>query len=256
MITVRTAGCPVQGRAYFDQDYWASSRFDFQVAPPAGTPDHWDFTLDRQGEITPEHYIALRSGQSLLPYGRAAETTIRATLWRYDTLEERVTFHDLDLRPLADDWMTRHGVAERFLDLKSARTATTPSGITITLPAQQLDSMPCLNGNGNALFIRIQTTPDDRNAVLPESPLYRKYRKPARIFLGCEKPDGMVFYEADNTYKTIAVDIPELRTATHLDSLTLIVRQRVNLQCVPVAVTLPVSREGLNRPRPEHLIGR
>ena len=172
--------------------------------------------------------------------------TIHATLHEFDTYEERVTFHDLDLAPLADDFATKNGDSPRFLALKSAFTATTPSGIQITLPAQNVqhfeDMFSSYNGNPNALFIRIHTSPNQHLVVLPQSPLYKKYPKRVSIALDCVKPNSMVSYQADNTYKIIAVGLPNLKTVTHLDTLTLIVRQRVDLKSVPVTLTVPIDR--------------
>jgi hypothetical protein len=247
LTTSTWAGCKVQARAYIDPTVWQSSRFDMTVVNPAEGDVHWDFTLDWEHTTQPYYYTGLSRGQSRLPYGKAKQTTIHATLFRYSTLEERVTFHNLDLCPLAtDDNEAKSGSTPRFLALKSAVTATTPSGIQITLPAQNVkhfhDMFSNFNGNPNALFIRIETTPDQREVVLPLSPLYQKYHKPLSIQLACDQPDMMVFYQADNTDKTIAVGLPNLRTVMHLDFLTIVVRQRVNTLVLPIAVRLPVSR--------------
>ena len=245
--TTTWAGCKVQARAYIDPTVWASSRFDMAVLTPAESGAQWDFTLDWEHDTQPYYYTSLSRGQSRLPYGKAKQTTIHATLFRYSTLEERVTFHNLDLSPIAtDDMEAKSGSTPRFLALKSAVTATTPSGIQITLPAQNVqhfdDMFSNYNGTADALFIRIETTPNQRKAVLPLSPLYQKYHKPLSIELDCDKPNMMVFYQADNTYKIIAVGLPNLRTVMHLDSLTLVVRQRVNTLKLPIAVRLPVFR--------------
>jgi len=240
------AGCKVQARAYIDHSIWESSRFDMSVLNPAKSAIRWDFTLGWEHETQPYRYTSLSHGQSRLPYGKAKETTIYATLCQYDTMEERVTFHNLDLCPLEDEWETTPGVTPRFLALRSAVTATTPSGIQITFPAQNVkhfnDMFSGYNGNANALFVQIETKPNQREVVLPLSPLYHKYKKPCLIQLDCDQPNLMVFYQADNTYKIIAVGLPNLKTVMHLDSLTLVVRQRVNLQQVPIAVRLPISR--------------
>ena len=52
----------------------------------------------------------------------------------------------------------------------------------------------------------------------------------------------MVWYTADNTFTKIAVGMPDLKTITHLDTLTLIVRQWVDLKSVPVTLTVPIDR--------------
>ena len=69
------------------------------------------------------------------------------------------------------------------------------------------------------------------------------YGKPLRIQLDCDKPNFMVFYQADNTYKKIAIGLPDLKTVSHIDALTIVVRQRANVEEVPVTLTLPIYRK-------------
>ena len=244
MTTSTWAGCRVQARAYVDPTVWASSRFDMAVVNLPNSPARWDFTLDWEHFTEPLRYTAV-TAQSRLPYGKAKVTVIHATLCQYAALEERVTFHDLDLTPLADDWETQAGGTPRFLALKSAVTATTPSGIQITLPAQNVQHFRGMfsgfNGNPNALFVRIKTTPNQPETILPLSPLYRKYHKP--ILIQINNADNSYAYSSaypDNTATTIGINLPNLRTVMHLDTLTLIVRQRVNLKKVPIAVCVPI----------------
>lgn len=228
------------------QSLWHASRFDMEVSKLPSGPGQWDFTLDWEGQTTPYYYTSLCNGQSRLPYGKAKRTVVKATLWHFDTLDERVTFHNLDLLPLVEDAGTKFGVTPRFLVLKYAVSATCPSGVQITLPAQNVQKFDaifsCYNGNANALFIKVETTPPQREAVLPLSPLYREYKKPVTIHLDCDPPNLMVFYQADNTYNIIAVGLPNFKMVQHLDSLTLVVRQRVSLKRIPIALNLPVFR--------------
>ena len=240
------AGCQVQARAYVDPTVWESSRFEMAVVNPVNSPTHWDFTLDWEHFTQPQRYTAVNS-QSRLPYGKAKVTIIHATLCQYETLEERVTFHNLDLAPLADDWETKQGVTPRFLALPFAVTATTPSGIQITLPAQNVqhftEMFSGFNGDPNALFIRIKTTPNQPETILPSSPLYRKYHKP--VLIQINNADDLYHYSndyPDNTAKIVGINLPNLRTVMHLDTLTLIVRQRVNLKEIPIAVRVPIFR--------------
>lgn len=246
LTTSTWAGCQVQARAYVDPMVWESSRFDMAVVNPPNSPTRWDFTLDWEHFTDPQRYTAVNS-QSRLPYGKAKTTTIHATLCQYAILEERVTFHDLDLNPLADDWDTKHGETPRFLALPSAVTATTPSGIRITLPAQNVqhftDMFSGFNGPIDALFIRIETMPNQPETILSLSPLYRKYYKP--VLIQINNADNLYHYsnaDADNTATIMGINLPNLRTVMHLNALTLIVRQRVNLKEVPVAVRVPISR--------------
>lgn len=241
---VTASGCKVRARAYVDHEQrpQEQSRYDIGILEPPKGAGQWDLTLDR--EIDPQHYTNLSGAFSPTSYGALRQATIHAMLWHYDTLEERVTFHNLELGPL-DQKAGAPDVTPRYLSLKSPLSVTTPSGIRVTFPAQGAETLGRVfrnyNGNRNALFIQLETTPNQRLILLPKSLLCRKYGQPVRIQLDCVQPNHMVFYKADNTYKTIAVGLPNLRTATHLDSLTLILRQRINLRSRPLAIRVPIS---------------
>lgn len=241
---VTKGGCEVRVRAYVDHEQrpQEQSRYDIEIVGAPKGSARWDLTVDREPD--PQHLTNLSGAFSHVPYGAARQTMIHATLWQYDTLEERVTFHNLELGPLAQKSGDPH-VTPRYLALKSPLSVTTPSGIRVTFPVQGAETLERVfrnfNGNPNALFIQIETTPSRRLIVLPKSSLCRKYGKPVRIQLDCEKPNFMVFYKADNTYKIIAVGLPNLRTVTHLDTLTIILRQRVNQRPRPLAIRVPVS---------------
>ena len=253
-------GCVVWAQAYTNKAYGpkGSSRYTLQLLQTPKNSHQWDLTAP---EFSNEHSINIDSPNPH-PYGRKRRTTLYATLHQYDVYEERVTFHNLDLGPVAFDLFGKPSselfgdpvsrphhmptVTPRYLVLKEPITETTPSGTAITLPAQGEETLQQVfmnfNGNASALFIQIRTSPSQKLTVLPLSPLYKKYPKPVRITLDCVKPNGMVWYMADNTFKTIAVDMPHLNTATHLDTLTLIVRQRVDLSAVRVMLTVPIDR--------------
>ncbi len=253
-------GCVLWAQAYTNKAYGprGSSRYTLQIFQTPRNSHQWNLTAP---EFPNEHSINIDS-PSPHPYGQRRRTTLYATLHQYDTYEERVTFHDLDLGPVGFNLFGEPSskvfgnpvsrphhmptVTPRYLVLTKSVTATTPSGITITLPAQEKETLEKVfmnfNGNAGALFIQIRTSPSQKLAVLPLSPLYKKYPKPVRITLDCVKPNGMVWYMADNTFKTIAVDLPHLNSVMHLNTLTLIVRQRVDLRWVPVTLTVPIDR--------------
>ena len=246
-------GCTVRAQAYTDKAYHPkeSSRFTLEIVRTQKDSYNWDFTLDENPNY---HYTNLHGGISPVPYGSKKQATVHAVLHQYDIYEERVMFKNLDLGPLSSGIFgstssgtkQKFDITPRYLALKEPVTATTPSGISITLPAQGAETLEKVflnfNGNPNALFIRIETSPNQREVLLPESPLYKKHKKPVHIKLECPQPNSMVWYMADNTFKTIAVGLPNLKTVTHLDTLTLIIRQRVDLQSIPVAIKVPISR--------------
>lgn len=250
---VARGGCVVQAEAYIDKAYRPkeSSRFALDIVRTPKDSYQWDFTLDEDPNY---HYTHMSGAVSPVPYGTKQKTTIHAILHQYDTCDERVTFKNLNLGPLSSSifGVATSGTKQKFdstpryLLIKEPVTATTLSGISITLPAQGSETLTkvfsCFNGNPNALIIQINTSPNQPEVVLPESPLYKRHGKPVRIKLDCPWPDVMVSYTADNTFKTIAVGVPDLKTVTHLDTLTLIVRQRVELQSVPISIQAPISR--------------
>ena len=137
----------------------------------------------------------------------------------------------------------------QFTRLSEPQTVETPSGITVTLPIQ--GAQTTLGGfNGpmdNALFVNIDVSPDQREVTLPDSPLYKKYEKPVTIQLKTPAPNSMIWDSADNTFNTVVIYTPNLKTFKRLDSLTLIVRQRVELQTIPVSIEVPVERPTAKR---------
>ena len=245
---VAKGGCVLRAQAYKERDYYGLgsprysvvSRYDLEIVRMPKTSCQWDYTLDEDPD---EHYTNLE-GISPVPYGTKKHTILYATLHQYDIYEERVTFKDLNLEPFPARVKQKFYFTPRFLLLKQAVTATTPSGVSLTLPIQGAATPANFNGGGNpdALFIQIHTSPNQREALLPNSPLFKKYGKPVRIKLECTPPNTLVWYRADNTYKTIAIGLPDLAKATHLNALTLIVRQRVDLQSIPVSIRVPISR--------------
>ena len=239
------SGFVLTAQAYKDKVYAPKeqSRYKFSIVQTPKGSTQWDFTLDDDPDFHFAHDVS--GAVSPIPYGRSRLMTIHATLHEYDTCEEQITFHDLDLGTSSD--LIARTMPCRYLALKNPVTATTPSGIAITLPAQGEDTVDELfqgpfEGNFNALFLRIHTSPNQQLVALPQSPLYKKYPKPVRVALDCPAPNYMVWYTADNTFTKIAVGLPNLKTVTHLDTLTLIVRQRVDLRSVPVTLTVPIDR--------------
>ena len=254
---VATGGCVIRAKADVERSYYGKraipysleSRYSLEIIRTPKNAYHWDLTLAED----PSDHSTNVNGISRVPYGAKRYTTLRATLHQYDSYEERVSFKNLDLVPLSPRLGTAPAKPEwadltpRCLSLKEPVTLTTPSGISITLPAQGAETLEKVfsnfNGNANALFIQINTSPDKALVALLKSPLWRKHGKPVRIKLECPPPNFMVWYMADNTYKTIAVGLPHLRAVTRLDALTLIVRQRVDLRSVPISIRVPISRD-------------
>lgn len=251
-MLVEKAGCVLKASAYIDPSLLPgtktnpASRFDLQLFQPAGDRFHWDFVLpDEPNQPLDNISRAYGAGD----YRGQTRAVIRVTLRQFDLLEERVTFKDLDLEPVAPVHLGKTAMPSgpRFLALKEARTLTTPSGISVTLPASKPltadDFNSIFNGNIGALWVPIQVTPNTKLvSPLPDSPLFRRHGRAITIKLEVPEPEFLVSYAADNTYTALKIGIPNLKTATHLDELTLIVRQRTDLQSVPVEIQVPVYK--------------
>lgn len=239
--------CTLRARAFVDKDYHQndSSRFSLKIARTQKDTYNWDFTLDGDS-----YHNTNVDDVSPVPYGNHKHTTIRALLHQYDYYDERVTFKNLDVRSLG---MTSSGIKgnsegfPRLLLLKKPVTLTTPSGISVTLLAQGEKDIEKLlmdfNGNIRALFIQIEISPNKHKVVLPQSPLYKEHKKPVRVKVGYPFPHYhyTAWHLADSKYNTFPIDLPNLKTLKHLDSLTLIVRQRVELQSLPVSIKVPIT---------------
>ena len=239
-------GVTLKARTYTDH---LDSRYDLSIAK---TPDDglkWDFTLDYRPS---DHMKGTFGAFHPTSYADDKTTILRATLHQYEVHEERVTFKGLDIGPTQVANSNNYpmffgpGSPARFLQLAQPQTIVTPSGISVTLPAQGAqtarDFIRDFNGNVDALFLKVNVSPDEREVTLPNSPLYKRFPKPVSIKLETPEPNLMVYYMADNTFKTLKIGLPNLTTTARLDSLTLILRQRVELQTIPVAIEVPVER--------------
>ena len=245
-------GVTLRARAYTDRSVALkyASRYDMSIAKAPDDGRKWDFTLDDRPK---DHITGSISGAFYqTTYNNKPTAILRATLHQYEVYEERVTFKDLELGPITP---TKPGIypgfsgsfKPRYLEVSGPQTVVTPSGISVTLPAQDATVLQrvfggSFIGNAGALFLDIDVQPDAREVTLPDSPLYKRFPRPVSIKLETLRPNSMVWYMADNTFKTLAIGLPNLGTKTRLDSLTLIVRQRVELQTIPIAIEVPVER--------------
>ncbi len=241
---VKRNGYTLKARAYVDASR-LPSRYDLRLIQPKKAPYRWDFVIPGSNFPRTEALASVGTAD----YRTQKQATIRATLRQYETYEEKVTFKNLPLAPIDPTY-----APSRVLSLSQARSITTPSGITITLPAQSDDAMPPgIAGDPNVIFIRVDVTPGDKIITsLPNSPLWRKHHRPVSLQVGKKVllPWGEEFYYQDLplNYGLVAVSIPNLKTATRLDELTLKVRQRANLQTVPVAIQVPISKPAPKKP--------
>ena len=182
-------------------------------------------------------------------------------LHQFETYDEPVTFHNVAVR--------NDGSADRpgdqrvyFLSLPRPLTVTTPSGITVTLPAQGGSFQPTPFGGALNFFVTVRPAPrvEPTAYPLPKSPLARRFGKPVAISFAFPPPyrlSGHSYGEnglpasyalslPDNpAWRPTALGVPSLPFHTSLPTVlkdfTLIVRQRVALKTIPMTFTLPIA---------------
>jgi hypothetical protein len=235
-------GCIMRASAYVDHN--SRSRYSLEILQTPRGARRWGFTLSDAPNRMQDTKVS--GAISRVPYSGKKETTIRGTLHEYAVFDERVTFKNVKLGPLLEKTPGMMNISPRYLEIPQALTATTRSGVRVTLPAQGFDTLRQVlinvNGNLNALFVQIRVTPNERVVKLPQSPLYQQFRKPLRLTLDVSKPNQLLSSGANNASTLIAIGLPDLKTATRFDEFTLIVRQRVNLRSIPLALAVPISR--------------
>ena len=245
--TVRVEGVRIFAAAYFDRGggHPVSSRYAVQIESKPAGPLHWDLCnpLWEMGSAGGDQGII--GEESTTPYRyRQHHALVTCRLRQYDELEEKVTFHDLTLsRGMGFIGSPGFG----FLMVTKPQTATTSSGIIVTLPVQNAATfMPggvfVYNGPPGVVFARVRLSPGENRNVLPTSPLWQRHHVPVSIRLGVAAPVFMNSNSGSSSWPQITLTLPDPK-ATHLDSLTLIVHQRADLQSVPLAFRVPITQQ-------------
>ena len=248
---VKRAGVTLKARAYISPGMPVkyASRYDLEIVKTPNNGFQWDYSVEDEADNKYNRYRQLYGFTREKSYNNKKTATIRLTLRKYETYNEKLVFKSLDLlalnRPNNNGKKTPYYPTSRFLDLKTPRTLTTPSGISVTLLAKP--GAMSADGNARAIFIAIKTSPTQLQVVLPKSPLYKKFGKPVSIQIESLAPNFMVSSFVDNTSDTLAVGFPDLYKVSRLDALTLVVRQRADLQAIPIAIELPVERPAKSR---------
>lgn len=192
------------------------------------------------------------------PY-RSASRYVRADceLRQFETYDERVTFHDVVVKQDAHDVPHSRDKAY-YVVVPHPLTVTTPSGISVTLPVQgqaRPDMMFI-----NTLNFHLSVPPVEHPTRPAHSPLCLQFGKPVQITI-LSSPTSTLYGQTDakgGSYYHLALpanpkwswrlprkeliripvyaDLP-----TTLKDFTVIVRQRVDIQVIPMTFTVPVS---------------
>jgi hypothetical protein len=170
--------------------------------------------------------------------------TLRTALQQFAKREEKVTFRDLNIKTVGAK------PPLNYVMLARSRTLTTPSGLTLTLPAQGIWPPPRY-GQGYDDGPRLRLTlvgPASQVPSLPGSPLFQKYHKPVLLDVWPDEiigDDGKPLPRSgssggDSHHYEVRLEKSQPHL-THLRSLTVTVTQRVLLHETPVQFTLPVG---------------
>jgi len=238
--TVQVQGARVSAAAYFDRTNGPPtvSRYAVQIKSKPPGPLRWELYNPLWGMGDAGGSQDIIGQESAAPYRpRQRQALITCRLRQYDEMEERVTFHDLTLVRV---------IGFGFLTVTKPQTATTPSGITVTLPVQNQETfMPggsfSYNGPPDVVFARVALSPGGKRNALPDSPLYRRHRVPASIRVDAAAPVFMSSNNGDSALPQITLTLRDSK-ASHLDSLTLVIHQRADLQSIPLAFRVPITR--------------
>jgi hypothetical protein len=203
--------------------------------------EDWVFSPDRSssGQIA----------QFSSPYVRDNNTaTFRGTLFEYENRVDSV-----DLRNVSIDTVKAYEdgfVADTYcLDLPHKVELISGSGLTFQLPKQHKSASEFLSMSENSLNVVWHISPvtpgrySETAAMLPDSPLCRKYHKPAAVWFDASA-DGMplgVCAGLPNPKSLSNLTMVHFPSPNYLPSvihnLKINVHQRVNLQKIPVVLT-------------------
>lgn len=190
---------------------------------------------------------------------RSASRCVRAEceLCRFETYDESVTFHGLAVKWNEEEYGSSH-YKYGYLVLPHALTATTPSGIVVTFPAQGPGRYQSLYA---PLTFLLSVKPKvGGETALPNSPLARTFGKPVKTRLafapdysieseshetGSEATRFSVFPPRNPAWRPTPEGVPPIPFREELPPLlkdfTVVIHQRVDLQTIPMTFTVPVS---------------
>ena len=236
--TVEAAGVRVRGKAYITHyaGQPAESRYDVEITRKPSDGTQWRLNDEASWYDLDWVYSGMSGATSAVPYSKKQRTMqVACYLLQADTRDERVTFHNLDIK---------RDMGFGYLIVTKAQSATTPDGVTVTLPVQNMLTSPGYwnyNGPPDVTFARIVLSPGGRRRVLPASALYQRYKVPVNLYVRAAAPLVTNSRADDNPIQDIHITTPD-KQATHLDTLTLVIRQVADLQTIPLKFTVPIDR--------------
>jgi hypothetical protein len=155
-----------------------------------------------------------------------------AQLQEFETYDETVTFRNVSVVKMPNGSL--------YIAANGPQTVTTPSDITVTLDDIQHKSNTTNEWSGEGYSVHLLFPQTTRLSRLNRSPFWQKYQRPIRVSADIPKPysdSGSSYGDNEGTYH-FRSDKPLPKA---LASFSIIIRQRVDLQAVPMTFTLPVQ---------------
>ena len=164
-------------------------------------------------------------------------------LHQFETYDEPVIFHNIVLG---------HSGYTYYFVIPKPISITTPSGVSVILPAQGRPKWDS-SGSGITVLVTVKPaiTPDPVTYPLPNSPLARTFGKPVQLSLTFPPPYSPNFWSdgqngAPASYTLLLPRDPKdfmktLPMPSVIKNLTIIVNQRVDLQTIPMTFTVPIA---------------
>lgn len=154
-----------------------------------------------------------------------------ATLQEFETYDEIVTFHNV--------FVVKTPNGSLYLAAGKPQTATTPTGITVTLDDIQHRRNLTNEWGGDGYSLHLLFPQAMHLPRISRSPFWQKYRRPIRVSADIPEPydgTGSSYGENEGTYHfRTKRPLPKVMT-----NFPVIIRQRVDLQALPMTFTLPV----------------
>jgi len=159
----------------------------------------------------------------------------------FETYDEPVTFHNVTVK--------RDRLSNAYyIVLPKQLSQTTPSGVTITLPAQGERTDSLTSSAFNVIMsVQPRITSEENTYSLPKSPLTYTYGKPVRLRITLARPYTQTggFYEPKQDVPAYyATSFSGTPPPSVFKDFTIIVHQRVDLQTIPMTFTLPIADRG------------
>ena len=179
-------------------------------------------------------------------------------LRQFETCDETVTFHNINVKRGQQSGLAFDSSVDCLL-VSHSMTLTTPSGVSVTLPTQGQSAGPMMSEGCLNFVLTVKAF--DKPTSFARSPLVRQFGKPVTTSVHFAPPyisSGQTLNPGDTqTYNLRPAinpawhitpkDIPRipiyLDVPPVLKDFTVIVRQRVDLQTIPMTFTLPIAAE-------------